>query len=218
MKSTDPPSDNSSLNWRTRLIHSTAKAPPGFQSLTTPTYRASTTVFNTLADTFHGWRPGGPYAYGIYGTPTTLELAARIAEIEQARHTFIVPSGLSAIALIYLAYCTSGTHALVPESAYGNSHEIAENLLPPLNIEVESYDPMIGGEIDRLRIGAAIDQNHNSDNDQRKKGKAHACENQLSFSGFGSARARPLCGRLRSRAVWRLIILHLTGSPLRAFN
>ena len=31
------------------------------------------------------------YSYGLYGTPAVLELAARIADLENARHTFIVP-------------------------------------------------------------------------------------------------------------------------------
>ena len=135
------------INWRTRLIHSTADAPPGFRSLVTPVYRGSTTVFGTLAEAYKGWRPGGPYSYGIYGTPTTLRLAARIAELEGARHTFIVPSGQAAIALPYLVYCRAGSHALIPESAYGNSREIADDLLAGMNIEVESYDPMIGAGI-----------------------------------------------------------------------
>jgi cystathionine beta-lyase len=143
-------SSNPSLHWRTRLIHSATQPPSGFRSLTTPTYRASTTVFDTLADAYQSWRPGGPYTYGIYGTPTTLKLAARIAEIEKARHTFIVPSGQSAIALIYLVYCTAGSHVLMPESAYGNSREIADDLLAGFNIEVESYDPMIGAGIAKL--------------------------------------------------------------------
>src|SRR5215208_83760 len=149
-------SDNSSesteqpINWRTRLIHSTADAPAGFRSLATPVYRGSTTVFGTLAEAYQSWRPGGPYTYGIYGTPTTLKLAARIAELEKARHTFIVPSGQSAIALIYLVYCRAGSHALVPESAYGNSREIADDLLAGMNVEVESYDPMIGAGIAKL--------------------------------------------------------------------
>src|SRR6476646_6062409 len=142
--------DSPDLHWRTHLIHSTADAPPGFRSLATPTYRASTTVFDTLADAYQSWRPGGPYTYGIYGTPTTLKLAARIAEIENARHTFIVPSGQSAIALIYLVYCRAGSHALVPESAYGNSREIADDLLKDLGVEVESYDPMTGAGIAKL--------------------------------------------------------------------
>jgi cystathionine beta-lyase len=155
MMSADSKNDDSGkpgddLHWRTRLIHSTAQAPPGFRSLTTPVYRASTTVFDTLADAYQSWRPGGPYTYGIYGTPTTLKLAARIAEIENARHTFIVPSGQAAIALIYLVYCTAGSHGLMPESAYGNSREIADDLLAGFNIEVESYDPMIGAGIANL--------------------------------------------------------------------
>jgi cystathionine beta-lyase len=138
------------LHWRTKLIHSAAEAPPGFRSLATPVYRGSTTIFSTLADAYQSWRPAGPYTYGIYGTPTALKLAARIAEIERARHTFIVPSGQAAIALVYLAFCRAGSHALVPESAYGNSREIADDLLAHLNVEVESYDPMIGGAIATL--------------------------------------------------------------------
>ena len=147
-QSTD--ASQSPRHWRTRLIHSTAEAPPGFRSLAPTVYRGSTVVFDKLADAYHDWRPGGPSTYGIYGTPTTLKLAARIAEIENARHTFIVPSGMAAITLIYLAYCRTGSHALMPESAYGNSREVAEGLLADLDIEVESYDPMIGGDIAKL--------------------------------------------------------------------
>jgi cysteine-S-conjugate beta-lyase len=139
-----------SLDWRTRLIHSTADAPPGFRSLATPTYRGSTVVFENLERAYADWRPGGPSTYGIYGTPTTLRLAARIAELENAQHTFVVPSGMAAITLIYLAHCKTGSHALTPESAYGNSREVAEGLLTDLDIEVEFYDPMIGGDIKRL--------------------------------------------------------------------
>jgi cystathionine beta-lyase len=137
-------------NWRTRLIHSAADASPGFRSLSTPTYRGSTVVFEKLAGAYADWRPGGPSTYGIYGTPTTLQLAARIAELENARHTFIVPSGMAAITLIYLAHCKTGSHALTPESAYGNSRDVAEGLLADLEIDVEFYDPMVGGDITRL--------------------------------------------------------------------
>jgi cysteine-S-conjugate beta-lyase len=137
-------------HWRTRLIHSATEAPPGFRSLAPIVYRGSTIVFDKLADAYQDWQPGGPSTYGIYGSPTTLKLAARIAELENARHTFIVPSGMAAITLVYLAHCRTGSHALMPESAYGNSREVADGLLAPLGIEVESYDPMIGGRIDKL--------------------------------------------------------------------
>ncbi len=90
------------------------------------------------------------YSYGLYGTPTVLELGARIAEIEGAHHSFVVPGGQAAISLIYLAYCRSGTHALVPITAYGPNRELAGGLLQRLGISVEAYDPLIGAQIAKL--------------------------------------------------------------------
>jgi cysteine-S-conjugate beta-lyase len=76
------------LHWRSRLLHSQAKAPEGFRSLVTPIHRGSTVLFDRQADVIDGWRQTElGYTYGLYGTPTVLELAARIAELEGARHT-----------------------------------------------------------------------------------------------------------------------------------
>jgi cystathionine beta-lyase len=84
-------------------------------------------------------------------------LASRIAGIEGARETFIVPGGQAAIALIYLAYCQAGNHALVPHSAYGPNKAMAEGLMRGLNVEVEPYDQMIGAGIsDLIRKNTAL--------------------------------------------------------------
>ena len=127
--SDQPDTDNKTqpapLHWRTKLIASPLKAPSGFQSLAPSIHRGSTVVFNRLADAVDDWHQRGGYVYGLYGTPTSVELATRIAEIEGARHTFIVPGGQAALALVYLAYCQAGSHALVPESAYGRTVDIA---------------------------------------------------------------------------------------------
>jgi len=48
------------------------------------------------------------------------------------------------------AYCTAGTHALVPHSAYGPNKAMAEGMLRGLGIEVEPYDPIIGAGIAHL--------------------------------------------------------------------
>ncbi len=139
------------MHWRSKLIHSGSHAPGDFRSLTTPTYRASTVVFERQADVSDDWRQTeSGYTYGLYGTPTVLELGARIAEIEGARHTFIVPGGQAAISLIYLAFCKAGSHALVPYTAYGPNRELAALLLKKLAITVESYDPLIGAGIANL--------------------------------------------------------------------
>ncbi len=136
------------MNWRTRLIHPQASAPAGFRSLVTPIYRGSTVVFDRQADARDDWRQTEVgYTYGLYGSPTVLELGARIAEIEGARHSFVVPGGQAAIALIYFAFCKSGSHALIPSAAYGPNRELADALLGGLGIEVEPYDPLIGAGI-----------------------------------------------------------------------
>ena len=137
-------------HWRTRLIHTNARPSAAFRSLASPVYRGSTVVFEKFAEVSDDWRQRPHYTYGQYGTPTTLELGARVAELEGARHTFITPGGQAAISLVYLAFCRSGSHALLPRSAYGPNAELAHGLLHGLGIEVETYAPGIGGGIAAL--------------------------------------------------------------------
>ncbi|EET47352.1 cystathionine beta-lyase [Thalassobium sp. R2A62] len=136
------------MDWRTKLLDPTPQARRDYSSLVTPVYRGSTVVFDDQASVTDDWRQDDHgYSYGLYGTPTALELAARIAGIEDAYKSLIVPGGQAAIALIYLAYCPAGSHALVPYSAYGPNKAMAEGLMRGLNVEVEPYDPLIGAGI-----------------------------------------------------------------------
>lgn len=136
------------MHWHSKLIHSDAVVPGGFRALVPATHRGSTVVFNTQADVADDWRQSeNGYSYGVYGTPTALELAARIAELEGARHTFLAPGGQAAIALVYLAYCGAGSHVLLPESAYRPSRYLAEGVLKRCGITLERYDPLIGSGI-----------------------------------------------------------------------
>lgn len=130
----------------TRLIHPDRYASTDFTSLAMPTWRGSTVVFDSLADVGDSNDPD-QYRYGLYGTPTTRDLAIRIAAIEGAEHCLIVPSGQAAIALPYFAFCKAGDHVLLPQSAYGPNTELAADILDRLGIEVERYEPTIGGGI-----------------------------------------------------------------------
>ena len=58
------------------------------------------------------------YAYGLYGTPTVLELAARVCELENGYRTLSVPGGQCAISFINFALLKAGDHVLVPHSIY----------------------------------------------------------------------------------------------------
>lgn len=139
------------MDWRTKLLDPNPRARRDYKSLVTPVYRGSTVLFDDQSSVKDSWDQAEVgYSYGLYGTPTALELAARIAEIEGAHRTLIVPGGQAAIAMVYFAYCTTGSHALVPYSAYGPNKEMAEGILRGLGIEVEAYDPMIGAGISDL--------------------------------------------------------------------
>ena len=139
------------MHWRSKLLHPSIRTAGEFRTLATPVHRGSTVLFDKAEDIVDDWRQGKyGYTYGLYGSPTVLELGARIAEIEGAHHCFVVPGGQAAIALVYLAFCKTGSHGLVPFSAYGPSKDMAGGFLKGLGIEIETYDPSIGAGIAAL--------------------------------------------------------------------
>ncbi len=140
-----------SKSWQTRLIHPDASVPQGYRSLATPVYRGSTTLFPSASAVTEEWdqeRVG--YTYGLYGTPTSLELAARICELEFGARTLLTPGGQSAISLIDFALLKAGDHVLVPRSVYGPNRQLTTSLLSRFAIAATIYDPTIGAGIAQL--------------------------------------------------------------------
>ena len=138
-------------NWKTKLIHSDSQIPSGYRSLASPTFRGSTTVFPSAAAVTDDWdqkRVG--YTYGLYGTPTVMELAARVCELESGKHTILTPGGQAAISLINLALLQAGDHMLVPASVYYPNRKLATRLLSRFGISTDFYDPMVGAGIAQL--------------------------------------------------------------------
>jgi len=145
------PPERPPRSWRTKLIHSDVELPEGYRSLATPVYRGSTTVFPSAGKIRDDWRQHEVgWVYGLYGTPTALELAGRIAELEGGFRTFIVPGGQSALALINLALLSEGGHVLIPDSIYSPHRQLADDLLGRLGVTCDYYPPTIGADIERL--------------------------------------------------------------------
>jgi cysteine-S-conjugate beta-lyase len=135
-------------DWKTRLIHSDSAVPTGFRSLNVPTYRASTVLFPSAAAATDHWNQYDlGYTYGLYGTPTTLELAARVCELEKGFRTIITPGGQAAISLIHLALLKSGDHVLLPESIYAPNRTCANDLLRRFGVNVSYYPPEAGAGV-----------------------------------------------------------------------
>ncbi|MFZ0771726.1 MAG: cystathionine beta-lyase [Candidatus Sulfotelmatobacter sp.] len=142
-------------SWKTRLIHSDVRVPEGYRSLASPVYRGSTTLFPDAASVDDSWdQYEVGYTYGLYGTPTTLELAGKICELEKGYRTIVTPGGQGAISLINLAFLKSGDHILIPESVYTPNRKLARNVLRRFGVETTFYPPEIGGGIGALQIRA----------------------------------------------------------------
>ena len=136
-------------DWSTKLIHSNAQVPEGFRSLATPVYRGSTVLFPQAAAAHDHWNQyEAGYTYGLYGTPTTLELAARVCELENGFRTLITAGGQGAIVLVHLSLLKSGDHVLLPENIYGPNRLFANDLLRRFGVEISYYPPGAGAEIE----------------------------------------------------------------------
>ena len=136
---------------QTLLSHSDYTAPVGFGAFPTAIHHASTVTFkNVAAMRSRSWQNKSAYTYGLHGTPTSFTLEARLAEIENARHCLLAPSGLAAIALVNLGLLKSGDDVLLPDNVYGPNRDMAQWLSRDYGISTRLYDPMIGAEIAAL--------------------------------------------------------------------
>jgi cystathionine beta-lyase len=117
--------------------------------------RASTILFDDVAhlrDTLEAMHAGDRTmsVYGMLGTPTTLALEQILVAEAGAAGVALSPTGMSAITIAFLAVAKAGDHVLVTDSVYSPARRLCEELLRPLGIDVEFYDPLIGAGIAAL--------------------------------------------------------------------
>jgi cystathionine beta-lyase len=134
-----------------RVVHHPAVSHDGFASLTVPTYRASTIVFED-AEAYAKRKYRGPdgYTYGLHGTPTTRTLEAQLSALEEGERTVIVPSGQAGITIVMLSVLLPGDKVLIPDAAYPPVRGFCVNYLAPRGVHYVSYDPSIGAGIEKL--------------------------------------------------------------------
>ena len=118
-------------------------------AVNTPVYRASTILFDSVADLEAAARGESPgVTYGLHGLPTVTDLQEAIAELEGGHAALAVPSGLAAITLAVLAVTRAGDHVLVTDSVYGPTRRFCDNELSRFGIDVSYYDPLAGDAIE----------------------------------------------------------------------
>jgi cystathionine beta-lyase len=136
----------------TRLTH--AGRGPGFSVgiVNPPVWRASTVLFETLADLDAAIAaPDSGLYYGRRGTPTQWALEDALTGLEPgAAGTKLFPSGVAAITTALLAVVKGGDHILITDSAYEPTRLFADNTLKHFGVETSYFDPVIGSGISEL--------------------------------------------------------------------
>ena len=114
-------------------------------------HRASTVLFDNVAE-MRAATPGlGKHYYGLHGTPTQWALAEALTELEPgAAGTFLYSSGLAALTAAIMTVVSTGDELLVTDSVYGPTRRFCEGLLKRYGVATRYYDPMIGGGIAEL--------------------------------------------------------------------
>jgi cystathionine beta-lyase len=121
--------------WRGRLVNP-------------PVERASTVLFDSVAE-MKSSRPGlGVHRYGLQGTATQWALAEALTELEPgAAGTALYSSGLAAITTAILTVLSPGEELLVPDSVYGPTRKFCDTILKRFGVVTSYYDPLSMPEV-----------------------------------------------------------------------
>jgi cystathionine beta-lyase len=110
-----------------------------------PVWRASTILFDSVADLRAGVPEDGKLFYGRQGTPTQWSLAEALTELEPgAAGTRLFPSGVAAITAALMAVLKPGDELLMVDTTYGPTRSLCDGLLKRFGIATRYYDPLIG--------------------------------------------------------------------------
>jgi cysteine-S-conjugate beta-lyase len=124
--------------WRGRLVNP-------------PVERASTILFDSVAEMRSAKPAVGTYRYGLQGTATQWAFAEALTELEPgAAGTILYSSGLAAITAPLLAIASPGDELLVPDSVYGPARKFCDTLLKRFGVSTRYYDPLVGAGIAEL--------------------------------------------------------------------
>ncbi len=135
----------------TKLAHAGRPQGQGVSPVNPPLVRASTFVFDRLADFELASKTpfDGPF-YGRVGTPTTFAFENAMAELEGGHRAIATASGVAAISAVLLAFLQRGDHVLVVDTVYEPVRRFCTRMLSRMGIETSYYDPAAGAGIAAL--------------------------------------------------------------------
>jgi cystathionine beta-lyase len=124
--------------WRGRLVNP-------------PVHRASTILFDSVAEMRSAAPRFADHYYGLHGTPTQWALSEALTELEPgAAGTMLYPSGLAAVTAALLTVLSAGDELLMTDSVYGPTRRFCGSFLKRYGVTTRYYDPLAGAGIAEL--------------------------------------------------------------------
>jgi cystathionine gamma-synthase len=128
--------------FETRAIHGGYEPDPTTGAVIPPIYATST----YKQDGVGGLRGG--YEYSRSANPTRTALEGALAAVEQGERGFAFASGLAAEDAILRALTAPGSHAVIPDDAYGGTFRLFDKVARPWGLE---HTPVHLADVDAVR-------------------------------------------------------------------
>ena len=139
-------------NLATKLVHAGRKSRYTQGSVNSVIQRASSLVFDTVADKKEATRNRykGALFYGRRGTLTHFALQDAMCELESGAGCYLYPCGAAAVTNSILAFVSQGDHVLMTGAAYEPTQDFCNIVLKRMGVETTYYDPLIADGIAAL--------------------------------------------------------------------
>ncbi|MBN6062194.1 cystathionine beta-lyase [Aggregatibacter actinomycetemcomitans] len=136
----------------TTFVHAGRKKRYTHGSVNPVVQRASSLVFDSLADKKHATinRAKGELFYGRRGTLTHFALQDAMCELEGGAGCYLYPCGAAAVTNSILSFVQTGDHILMTGAAYEPTQDFCNIVLKKLGVTTTFYDPLMGGQIAQL--------------------------------------------------------------------
>jgi cystathionine beta-lyase len=97
----------------TRCVHAGTLKDPGTRGLNTPVFPSSSFEYLGAAENVYP---------RYYNTPNQKAVVAKLCALEQAEDGLLFSSGMAAVSAVFLAFLSSGDHAVIQRDIYGGTH------------------------------------------------------------------------------------------------
>ncbi|MCT8543381.1 cystathionine beta-lyase [Glaesserella parasuis] len=139
-------------NLATQLVHAGRKKRYTQGSVNSVIQRASSLVFDSVADKKEATknRYKGALFYGRRGTLTHFALQDAMCELENGAGCYLYPCGAAAVSNAILSFVQPGNHVLMTGAAYEPTQDFCRIVLKKMGVSTTFYDPLMAEGIATL--------------------------------------------------------------------